>query len=558
MKEKLLSILFLSIISLINITYADTTYNLQGYVYDVIYRKPLENATVVISKVSPSINIQVTITENAVYVNGNQVQVIQIIQVGNKYKIHIVYNDCNIIFFVKQLNITINITISTDCDSYVLQTDENGYWNIELSEGKYYINVSKDGYTSYLHYLEVKENNLTVTTYLLTLEKETELERRVDNLENQVKLLWKETNNIWNRIYEISENIDNINRDLLNRISYLNSLIQQTEENLKRALEQGLENARMEREILKQKIENEIENLRNDFLNAVNLINQQLNEVRSEINQERQLIIEIQDNFNSFKDIVSKTLEVLNSKIENIMLDIANLNNRLNVLELKVDEHEIRISNLELELRLFEEKINYEIEQIKEQITIPINIPKYSLTVYTYYHIYDNYIPYDNQYVYVLTYNVIPMDGYTKDGKITFYNIVADKVVVKYLDCRYEFILENDDVVRFVTNWHTYVVSSITFYSLEGENIKVNLKGNGIDLTFNVVDNVTYDFLPIGDYTITYNGKEEKITLTHKPMIIFMSKEKPLITTQNIAMIGGIVGVLAITMGTMKKVSVGR
>lgn len=516
---------------------ADTIYTLEGYVYDVTNNKPLEGALVQIMAVKPQIvkTVQITISENyevTVVVDGVQAQVLQV-YVGKTFiRIHFVYNGINVLFKIKKVaSVTIVINISFDGDSYVVETNEQGYWTENVKEGKYYIYVSKEGYCSYLDYLEVKSNlTLTLTTYLIQLVEKTVLELRIEALENLIPIIFGRLDNIDREISEIYGEIGSLKE----RVSSLEQRMTQTEENI--------ENLRVELELTKQRLasdEERISQLEKDVQNIYNIIagiqeniegiRARLDnlEARTQVLENKVCVLE------EWRIVVDQRLQELFGRVENLEIKTAELDRRVASLEQRMNETENRISQLEQNLY----QLGLRVAEIERQIAIPKEIPRVRVEG-TMVKIHDNvYQPLKGELVWIVSYNLVPMATYTDDtGYYRFENVVADEVSVRCRDLRYTTVLTKDAFVRIVYDENenkTYVVSRIwgKLYldGLATENtITVYLRGEKIAILENFGGGVyCFDGIPVGQYTVyayykTDRGKEMKamqyVTLTHEPL----------------------------------------
>jgi predicted nucleic acid-binding Zn-ribbon protein len=515
---------------------ADTVYTLEGYVYDVTNNKSLESALVQIMAVEPQIvkTVQITISENyevTVVVDGVQAQVLQVYVELRFIRIHFVYNGINVFLKMKKfVSATIVINISFDSDSYVVQTDEQGYWTENVKEGKYYIYVSKEGYCSYLDYLEVK-SNLTLTTYLMQLVEKTVLELRVEALENLIPVIFGRLDNIDREISAIYGEIGLLKE----RVSCLEQRMTSAEENI--------ENLRAELDLTKQRLANDedrISQLEKDVQNIYNVIaGIQENiegirarlgnlEARTQVLENKVCVLE------EWRIVVDQRLQELFERVENLEIKTAELDRRVTSLEQRMDEAEDRISQLEQNLY----QLGLRVAEIERQIIIPKEIPRVKVEGTVMVKISDNvYQPLKGELVWIVSYNLVPMATYTDDtGYYRFENVVADEVSVRCRDLRYTTVLRKDACVRIVydeSENETYVVSRIwgKLYldGLATENtITVYLRGEKIAILENFGGGVyCFDNIPVGQYTIyayykTEKGKEMKtiqyVTLTHEPL----------------------------------------
>jgi predicted nucleic acid-binding Zn-ribbon protein len=515
---------------------ADTVYTLEGYVYDVTNNKPLEDALVQIIKVKPAIvkTVRITISENyevTVVVDGVQAQVLQV-YVGKTFiRIYFVYNGINVLFKIKKVaSVTIVINISLDGDSYVVQTNEQGYWTENVEAGKYYIYVSKGGYCSYLDYLDV-ESNLTLTTYLMQLVEKTALELRVEALENLIPIIFGRLDNIDREISVIYGEIGS----LKDRVTSLEQRMTSAEENI--------ENLRAELDWTKQRLasdEERISQLEKDVQNIYNIIagiqeniegiRARLDnlEARTQVLENKVCVLE------EWRIVVDQRLQELFGRVENLEIKTAELDRRVTGLEQRMDEAESKISQLEQNLY----QLGLRVAEIEKEITIPKEIPRVKVEGTVMAKVCDNvYEPLRGELVWIVSYNLVPMATYTDDtGHYRFENVVADEVSVRCRDLRYTTVLTKDAFVRIVYDENenkTYVVSRIwgKLYldGLATENtITVYLRGEKVAILENFSGGVyCFDGIPVGQYTVyayykTEKGKEMKamqyVTLTHEPL----------------------------------------
>lgn len=256
MKRLLIVAIILLLLPYVN---ADTKYKVTGYVYDVSNRE-LTDAVVQITsvKLTNIIFLKVIVYDNydiEVYIDNVRINISY--EVGVKIRIFFSYDGYN---FRLIINKRIGILMLRICkvESYVIET-ENGSYEIELDEGKYYFYVTKENYTSYLDYVEVK-SDLILTHYLMSLEEYTRLEYKVCLLENRVENIEDDIRAIWDEINVMKSDL-NVARQRIDEI-----------ENRLSVVEQELIDIRAE-----------IGRIENEFASKIKLLENEIDEIKKEI-----------------------------------------------------------------------------------------------------------------------------------------------------------------------------------------------------------------------------------------------------------------------------------
>jgi len=514
--------------------FASDVYSVEGHVYDVTNNKPLSGVLVQLKEAKPTIfgTLTVTISENyevTVSIDGEQAQVLQVVVGQKTILVRVVWNGVNFVLRLKKVvSVTLTFIVAVDGDCYITQTNEDGYWKIEnVEEGKYYLLVSRDEYCSYLDYLEVK-SDLSLTTYLLQLVEKTELELRVERLENLIPI-----------IFERLDNLDREVTEILTEIAILKENVQNLDSRLKTA-EENIE-------VLSQELEGVKSRLSEDEA-RISRLEQEVQEIYS-------LIIGIQENI----EVIRDRLNVLENRtgylegrvcvLENWRLyvdeSLANLFGRTEVLENRVDELQRRVEDLEIRMDAVENRVSrlehdlyqliLRVFEIEQRITIPKEIPRVKVEGVFLRKVCDNvFEPVSGEIVWILSYNLVPMATYTdSNGYYCFENVVMDEVVLRVREMRYQTVLKRDAFVKVL--WdnrenRTYVVTSISgkiyLDSLALENkVEVCLKGMGKCYAENFTGGF-YEFrdVEVGTYTLTgtYNGYHsvDWVELTHEPLVL--------------------------------------
>lgn len=452
---------------------ANDGYIVEGYVYDSIYGELIDNALVQLVKYKDKIEIMkviIKVVENLdIEVKIDNVSIIIDAEYLDKMiKIKFEYEGMKFRLFVHK-KVGIYIMCLVKSEEIRATITEEGYYRFDyVDEGKYMLIVSHSKYVSYTDFIEVKQN-LILTTYLLPLQPIIRnIENEIRQLEDNVLFLKNEIDNIKERLTKVEVDIDLIKE----RIS---------------RLEQNIEN--LEEEIVR--------------------LNDRINELWAYIDNT------IKTMYGYIENLRRDIYEYINEVKENIMSRVRILEERTDNVELKINELEIRVSNLELKVR-----------EIEEKITIPEGIPKYSIEGKIWYKDEEFMFPFSNQYVWLLTYNLIPIETYTdEEGYYRFDNVVGDRVVLRYRDLRYEWVLDDNDYVRIVyEDNNAYVVGKIYGYiyldnELFENDVRVSLIGEDYEKTKYVVGYYEFDYVPIGEYKLIVSDNykyEADIVITHK------------------------------------------
>jgi predicted nucleic acid-binding Zn-ribbon protein len=516
-------IVCLTVFQVLPLASADETYQLEGKVYDILNRTPLPEAKVTVTEVKPVVFVPLTITIRENYTvtisSTVDVSVIQVVVTNSHLLIHVNVAGKNCILKLKKVvSVTITIYVSSDCDSYVTYTDENGYWSIQVSEGKYYVNVEKDGYTSYLHYLEVKQN-LTLTSYLLLLSDKTEIEKRLDNLENRMAqveqnlvVLQNELNSLQNELDLVEENLDKLRSDFQtfqsqveNALAMIDQELVQIKDVLK-VYGELLENHEKRITVLEERMDNcdkKLAELDTRLKQCEDNINAIWNEVRSI--WDRIGIIE-----NSIADlaqhirVIENNLSILSARVDVLENRVDVLSERLDVLDGRVDALEVRVANCEIQINVLMQRV----KNIEERLTIPSGIPLGTVMFYVRENIDNQLVPMDNVFCSVYSYNIVPFGGYTENGRVKFENVVLDRVVLRCLSFRMEYVLTKDLELKLIKSENEVYPVTDVYIKIEGIKAPYDVELDGMIIKNSYDEIVTFSDVRSGRYTVKVTDKE--------------------------------------------------
>jgi len=461
---------------LIPLVKADEEYTVSGIVYDISNNQPLEGACVQLSRVSETFHLlEVVINENLeVTVNGAVISVEWIVVSNHNVILKFRYGGRNtFLHFVHHRRIRAEngqVIVEIRVVIKVVVGGET-YCVVTNENGGWSLTIPEGEY-----YLVVSKDGYTCYLDYLKVNQDFSVTTYLMQLDSA----WM--NWVRSQISGIQENIEGIREEIL-----------QIWENI------ALQN--YEINSLKQRVAS-LEERMDKLENRVSQIEENLLLVWKELEATRRLLAETIEGVDQLEDEVQD-------------------------LQSRVGELEVRISNLEVQVY----NIWLKIAEIEKKITVPEGIPRFTISGRVS-KVCENYSePYGGLYVWIGSYNLVPMDTYTdSSGSFRFENVVGDRVVLRVKDLRYEWILTRDaniNVFYSLSENRTYVVSTVYGKIYLGENIyenqvEVSLIGVNRVYSDNFVGGYCFQNVEVGEYVLIARAGDltftKQLVVTHEPL----------------------------------------
>lgn len=258
----------------------------------------------------------------------------------------------------------------------------------------------------------------------------------------------------------------------------------------------------------------------------INSLKQRVENLENRMDQLENKVSRIEENL----DLVWRELKATENLLTEMIERITELEQEVTDLQSRVADLEIRVSNLEVQVY----NIWLKIAEIERKITVPEGIPRFSISGRVFRMCENLSEPYPDVYVWIGSYNLVPMDTYTDlSGGFEFENVVGDRVVLRVKDLRYEWILNKDAelwIYYSLSENRTFVVSPCVYGSIYlGENlyenqVEVTLVGVNVDRVYSDNFTKTYQFqnVEVGEYTLIAKAGDLKfvkeLVVTHEPL----------------------------------------
>jgi hypothetical protein len=459
---------------------------------------------------------------------------------------------------------TVQITEVDVPNSTTVSTNQSGYFTASLINGIYVVDVSKNGYTHISFCVQGKDYTQTYNIYLFNINWLLGIQSFMDNTNAQIQQLYNlyyGINDNVNRLFMLYQSLkDNIEENLSVICDILNQLISEQQtilstitsiqnqiqilannyeqlenrvdylenqvgilNNRMSVMESGVENLQIRMTQVESRIENiVIENIYIENITIENITNMIIENITSVEN------IYVENYY--IENITIENITVENTSVyyitENIVIiervDISeninmilslfdNLKNKVDTLEVWISAIDNNVNSINRELNSIDSRL-FVIEQM---LKVPSGFPTYTVKVKIVDENFDYII---GEKIWLIMANGRILESTTP---AVFDNVIADKVVVRYGDLRYEFVLNKDANILIMVKDNIPQVMTMVRINVELKDDVAEIIVDGGKYIFWTTENYITVWLPVGEHTIEvksggYSG-EMTLTGTHEP-----------------------------------------
>jgi chaperonin cofactor prefoldin len=460
---------------------------------------------------------------------------------------------------------TVQITRVDVPDSTTLSTNQSGYFTASLINGIYVVDVSKNGYTHISFCVEGKDYTQTYNIYLFNINWLLGIQSFMDNTNAQIQQVYNlyiGINDNVNRLLMLYQSLsDNLNENLSVICSVLNELLSSQQTML--AMIGSIQNQIQILASGYDQLENRVAYLENQ----VGIMNGRFSVMESSLDNLQIRIIQVEsrienivieyienitienitnmiiENITRVENIYVENYYVENITIENITVentsvyyiteniviiervDISeNINMILSLfgdLKNRVETLEVWMSAVENNVNIVNNRlndINNRLFLLEQLLKVPSGFPSYTVKVKL---IDENSFDIHDEKIWLIMANGRVLEGVTSPA--VFENVLADRVVIRYKDLRYEFVLNSNTNILIQVKEN--VAQVLTMVRIVIPNLKEGSRATIIvddgKYSFWTYENAITVWLPVGEHKIQIftNDQKGETTLyaSHEP-----------------------------------------
>jgi molecular chaperone GrpE (heat shock protein) len=262
-----------------------------------------------------------------------------------------------------------------------------------------------------------------------------------------------------------------------------------------------------------QILTNEYQQLENrvDYLEEqVNMLNNKMAVMESSMENMK---IEMESEIENLRIEITENIKAIISSFEN--------------LKARVDDLEVGLSAVENNLNAINNQlnvINSRLFVLEQMLKVPSGFPAYTVKVKL---VDENFNDIIGEKIWLIMANGRILENTTP---AVFDNVIADKVVVRYGDLRYEFVLNKDANILIMIKDNIPQVMTMVRINVELKDNVAEIIIDGGKYIFWTSENQITIWLPVGEHTIEvksggYSG-EMTLTGTHEPTEQYIELQK--------------------------------